>query len=469
MPPLSYGDPMHPLLGDDLARLPELLDETRAYAVRILQGLDDRPVAQLPVRREPTPLPAEGSGLKGAMEAFAERWEAGFAASAGPRYLGFVTGGSTPAALAGDWLTGALDQNPTSRVDSTAPDLEREAASWLRELFGLPAEHQGTFVSGATMSNLAGLAVGREWLGERHGISVAEQGAAALGPVSVLSGTPHSSVGKALSLLGLGRSAIRRADTLPGREAVDVARLAEALEGLGGRPAIVVANAGTVNTVDFDDLRAIAALRERHPFWLHVDAAFGAFAALSPAHAHLVDGLGEADSVCVDLHKWLNVPYSGAVQFTRRRDLQARVFANSAAAYLGPVGDDPDPVHLTPENSRRLLAVPAWFTLAAYGREGHAEIVRRDIALAELLGERIAALPGYRLLAPVRLNVVCFTLAEAPERTGDLVTAITESGEAFLTPTVYDGVPALRAAFSNWRTTEADVERVAKLLERLAP
>ncbi|MBB5965126.1 pyridoxal phosphate-dependent decarboxylase family protein [Planomonospora venezuelensis] len=458
---------MHPLLGDDLARLPELLDETRAYAVRLLAGMDDRPVARTPVRRPPSPLPLVGSGAKGAMEAFAERWEPGFAASAGPRYLGFVTGGATPASLAGDWLTGVLDQNPTSGIDSTAPDLEREAVAWLRELFGLPPEHEGTFVSGATMSNAAGLAIGREWLGERRGIPVAEQGAAALGPVAVLSGSPHSSVGKALSVLGLGRSAMRRVDLLPGREAVDPARLAAALEELGGRPAIVVANAGTVNTVDFDDLRAIIALRERYPFWLHVDAAFGAFAALSPGHAHLVDGLGEADSVCVDLHKWLNVPYSSAVQFTRRRDLQARVFANSAAAYLGPVGDDP--VHLTPENSRRLHAVPAWFALAAYGREGHAEIVRRDVALAGLLGERIAALPAYRLLAPVRLNVVCFTLADAPERAGELVNAIIESGEAFLTPTVHDGVPALRAAFSNWRTTEADVERVADLLKRLAP
>lgn len=400
------------------------------------------------------------------MEAFGRDWEPGFSAGAGPRYLGFVTGGATPASLAGDWLTGTLDQNPTSGLDSSAPDLERETVGWLRELFGLSAEHQGTFVSGATMSNFVGLAIAREWLGEQYGVSVAEQGAAALAPVHVLSGSPHSSIGKALSMLGLGRRAIRGVEMLPGREAVDVARLEGALAELDGRPAIVVANAGTVNTVDFDDLRAIAALRERYPFWLHVDAAFGAFAALSPAHAHLVDGLSEADSICVDLHKWLNVPYDSAVQFTRRRDLQSRIFQNSAA-YLGPLGDEPDFVHLTPENSRRLRALAAWFTLAAYGREGHAEIVQRNVALAARLGERISAMPGYRVLSPVRLNVVCFTLATAPERIGELAAAITESGEAFLTPTVYGGVPALRAAFSNWRTTDADVERIAKTLERL--
>ncbi|GAA2858234.1 pyridoxal-dependent decarboxylase [Streptosporangium fragile] len=456
--------------GADLVRVPELLEATRAYAVRILGGLDDRPVAQAPVRPRPVPLPESGTGLAGAMEAFARRWEPGFSGSAGPRYLGFVTGGATPAALAGDWLTSVLDQNPTSALDSRAPDLEREAVAWLRELFGLPAEHEGAFVSGATMSNLAGLAIAREWVGESRGVSVAEEGVAALGPVPVLSGSPHSSIGKALSVLGLGRSAIRYVDVLPGREAVDVDKLAGELDRLDGAPAIVVANAGTVNTVDFDDLRAVAALRERYPFWLHVDAAFGAFAALSPGHAHLVAGLAGADSVCVDLHKWLNVPYDSAVQFTRRRDLQARVFQN-AAAYLGPLGPDPDFVHLTPENSRRLRALPAWFTLAAYGREGHAEVVRRDIALAAELGERIGAMPAYRLLAPVRLNVVCFTLAgsPSPERVGEVVRAVTDSGEAFLTPTVYAGVPALRAAFSNWRTTEADVDRVAKALRAAAP
>ncbi len=452
-------------LGDDLAHLPELLDETSAYAVRILDGLAERPAARIPVRPEPVPLPQAGAGARGAMAAFAERWEPGFAASAGPRYLGFVTGGSTPAALAGDWLTGVLDQNPTSGLDSTAPDLERETVAWLRELIGLPDTHEGAFVSGATMSNFAGLAIAREWLGERRGVSIAEQGVAALGPVPVLSGRAHSSVVKALSMLGLGRSALRPVDVLPGREAVDVARLDAALEALNGEPAIVVANAGTVNTGDFDDLRAVAALRARHPFWLHVDAAFGAFAVLSPGHAHLLDGLAEADSICVDLHKWLNVPYGSAVQLTRRRDLQTRVFQNSAA-YLGAVSDDF--VHLTPENSRRLRALAAWFALAAYGRDGQAEIVRRDIELAGLLGERIAAMPAYRLLAPVRLNVVCFTLAGDPARVDQVARAVTESGEAFVTTTLHDGVPALRAAFSSWRTTRADVDRVAKALERAA-
>lgn len=226
-------------------------------------------------------------------------------------------------------------------------------------MFGLGEEHSGAFVTGATVSNTVGLAVAREWLGERLGLSVSRDGLAALGPVTVLSGTPHSSVDKALSVLGLGRSSLTSVPVLPGgREAVDVDRLDAALTALEGRPAVVVANAGTVNTVDFDDLRAIAALKERHDFWLHVDAAFGGFAALSPAYAHLTEGIDAADSVCVDLHKWLNVPYDAAVQFTRRQDLQVRVFHN-ASPYLGlPALPDPDFLHLTPENSRRLRASP---------------------------------------------------------------------------------------------------------------
>ncbi|MFI9761696.1 pyridoxal phosphate-dependent decarboxylase family protein [Streptomyces sp. NPDC051963] len=453
---------MHPTLTEDLARLPELLQSARDLAARELTGMAERPVVCLDRAPDRTALPPEGVGAEAALARFAEHWAPGMSGSAGPRFLGFVTGGTTPAALAGDWLTSAYDQNAINAADSWATDLERETVSWLRELFELGEAHSGAFVTGATASNMVGLAVAREWLGERSGVSVARDGVAALGPVEVLSGSAHSTVLKALSVLGIGRDRLRRVPLLPGnREAVDVDRLADALEALEGRPAIVVANAGTVNTVDFDDLRAIAALKERYDFWLHVDAAFGGFAALSPAYAHLVDGLDAADSVCVDLHKWLNVPYDAAIQFTRRQDLQVKVFHN-ASPYIGLPSEDPDFLHLTPESSRRLRALPAWFSLMAYGREGHREIVERTVALARRLGEHIEQTPGLRLLAPVRLNVVCFTLTDEPtrERVDALAQAVTESGEAFLTPTVYGGTPGLRAAFSNWRTSEEDVDRI---------
>ncbi|MGW7205723.1 pyridoxal phosphate-dependent decarboxylase family protein [Streptomyces sp. NPDC054837] len=459
---------MHRTLAGDLSRLPELLQSARDLAARELAGLSERPVVHLGKAPDRETLPTGGAGAEGALARFTERWAPGFSGSAGPRYLGFVTGGATPASLAGDWLTGVYDQNGSGSAGSWATALERETVSWLRELFGLGEAHSGAFVTGATASNTVGLAIAREWLGERLGVSVSRDGAAALGPVHVLSGSPHSSIGKALSVLGVGRDRLRSVPVLSGnREAVDVAALDSALSALDGRPAIVVANAGTVNTVDFDDLRAIAALRERHGFWLHVDAAFGAFAALSPSYAGLVDGLDAADSVCVDLHKWLNVPYDAAVQFTRRRDLQVAVFHN-ASPYLGlPVGE-PDFVHLTPENSRRLRALPAWFSLMAYGRDGHREIVERNVALARELGERVAATDGLRLLAPVRLNVVCFTLADdpTPERVDALARAVAATGEAFVTPTVYDGTPGLRAAFSNWRTSAADVDRISGAVAR---
>ncbi|MFJ2094989.1 pyridoxal phosphate-dependent decarboxylase family protein [Streptomyces sp. NPDC087901] len=460
---------MHPLLAADRDALPYLLEMVRQHAVGLLEGISEREVVPSGPLPDPGPLPEQGAGLQAAVDDFAARWEPALSASAGPRYLGFVTGGVTPAALAGDWLTATWDQNAMSSLDGAGQHLERETIGWLRNLFGLSEDHHGTFVSGATMSNTVGFAVAREWLGEQQGISPAEQGTGALRPVRVLSGAAHSSVPKGLSMLGLGRRSLVRVPTSPGREAVDLAALEHTLaEGESNGPCIVVANAGTVNTVDFDDLRAIAALRERYSFWLHVDAAFGAFAALSPGHAHLVDGLDLADSICIDLHKWLNVPYDSAVQFTRRPDLQTRVFQN-AAAYLGPLGNTPDMAHLTPENSRRLRALAAWFTLRAYGRDGHREITERCAACARTLGDAVASAPGLRLLAPVHLNVVCFTLAENPTTERLAALAARLSDEVFLTPTVFDGVPALRAAFSNWRTTEADARRVAAALHAALP
>jgi glutamate/tyrosine decarboxylase-like PLP-dependent enzyme len=457
-------------LDHDLAALPDLLATVQQYAAGILAGIGDRPVAAPPAPPVPgEPLPRRGAGARAALDAFARRWGPGFSASAGPRYLGFVTGGSTPAALAGDWLAGVFDQNAASGEDSSADKLEKQAIAWLCELFGLTAEHHGAFVSGATVSNYTGLAIAREWLGRQHGVDVSRSGLTGLGPVPVLSGTPHSSIYKALSMAGIGRDALRLVPVLLGREAVDVAALEVALRQLDGRPAIVVANAGTVNTGDFDDIRAIAGLRERYRFWLHVDGAFGAFAALSAEHAGLLDGLDEADSVCADLHKWLNVPYDSAVQFSRHRDLQLAVFHN-AAAYLGSAGDDPDFLHLVPENSRRLRALAAWMTLTAYGRDGHADIVARDIRCARDLGALIDSCPQLRLLAPVRLNIVCFTLAAEPtqDRIAAFISAVAASGEAFVTPTVYGGTPAVRAAFSNWRTGPADVEQVYAVLAKTA-
>lgn len=459
---------MNKLLNTDKQQLADVLQASYQTAVEFLAGIAERPVGNSFVAQAPLALPQQGQGATGALEVFKARYWDGLTGSAGPRYWGFVTGGSTPAALMGDWLVSAFDQNTIGASEPAAVAVERETIGMLRQLFGLSEAHSGSFVTGATMANMVGLAIGRQWAAKELGIDPVQDGLYKLPPIPVLSGSPHSTIYKAMSMLGMGRRNLQLVSVLPDREAVDVTQLRAALQSLEGQPCIVVANAGTVNTVDFDDIQVIADLKNEFDFWLHVDGAFGGFAACSPQYRYLVAGLEAADSITVDAHKWLNVPYDSAMQFTRRRDLQAEIFQNNSA-YIGTVGDNPDFVHLTPESSRRFRALPAWFTLMAYGAEGHCEIVERDCAMAKLLGERISASDKFRLLAPVRMNVVCFTLAGevGSERIKAYLTAVRETGAVFMTPTVYKGTPGIRAAISNWRTEEKDIEIAWEAMERV--
>ncbi len=447
-------------LRHDLIHLPDLLRKTLEVSVDYLASIESRPAATPFLPIEPLALPDGGLGAERALDLFVERHGNAMPGSNGPRFWGLVTGGTTPASLAGDWLTSAYDLNLSHAGNSTAPHIESEAIDLLRDLLGLPPAFDGIFVTGATMSNFVGLAIGRDWVARQLGASAAEEGLAGLPPVPVLSGEAHSSIFKALAMNGMGRRSLRAIPRLPGdREAVDVDALRRELAALHGQPAIVVANAGTVNTVDFDDLRAIADLKAHFPFWLHVDAAFGGFAACSPRYRHLMDGVAEADSVTIDAHKWLNVPYDAAMSFTRHRVLQTEVF-RSYAAYLGPIANPPDFVHLGPESSRRLRALPAWLTLMAYGRAGYQDIIESNCARARSLGERIETSDRFRLLAPVRMNVVCFTLTGEVDsaQVAAFLARLRDDGRVFLTPTVFQGVAGMRAAISNWRTREEDVE-----------
>lgn len=319
------------------------------------------------------------------------------------------------------------------------------------------------------MANFTSLALARQWVGEQRGIDFSEEGLSASNALQILSGTPHSSVFKSLSMLGVGRKAIINIPTMNGREAVDIVELEKALQKISG-PTIVVANAGTVNTVDFDDLEAIGKLKSKYTFWLHVDAAFGGFAAASEKYAYLVNGINHADSITIDAHKWLNVPYDSAMQFTRHKDIQLRVFRNSAA-YLGDPAASPDYFHYTPENSRRFRALPAWFTLVAYGKEGHREIVERNCEAAHYLGSLLENSSDFKLLASVRMNVVCFTLREGDvsmETVKTFLNAVRDDGRVFFTPTVYKGTPAIRAAISNWLTTTDDIDLAFEVLNSVA-
>jgi glutamate/tyrosine decarboxylase-like PLP-dependent enzyme len=294
----------------------------------------------------------------------------------------------------------------------------------------------------------------------------------AIPPITVLSGEAHSSIFKSLSMLGMGLRSLQKVKKVEGnREAVDVRGLESKLQQLNGAPAIIVANAGTVNTVDFDDFQAIVALREKYHFWLHIDAAFGGFAACSPKYKDLLNGWHFADSITVDAHKWLNVPYDAAMIFTRHRNFQIEVFQNSGA-YLGAIEETPDFFHLSPENSRRMRALPAWFSLLAYGAEGYRDIVERNCETAQLLGEKIENSADFCLLAPVRMNVVCFTFNSANPDAAiikEFLYRLREDGRVFLTPTVYNGIPGIRAAFSNWRTTEKDVEIAWQAMNNFVP
>ncbi|QDT02594.1 L-2,4-diaminobutyrate decarboxylase [Rubripirellula lacrimiformis] len=457
---------MYEQLRSDQQHIAEILASVLDDGVRFLGADGDRPAAVVPPAMVPETLPDDGIGASQTLDLFRSKYADWISGSAGPHYFGLVTGGATPASLAGDWLTAVYDQNATGSNDSIAPQIELAAIHMLRQLFGLSEDHSGVFVSGATMANFVGLATGRQWVGRKHGVDIAQAGLSGLPPVRVLCGTPHSSVSKALAMLGIGRDNLERIATLPGREAVDVEAMRKRLIEIrgSGEACLVVGNAGTVNSVDYDDLNTLADLCKEFTAWFHVDAAFGGFAACVPETQSLVAGMDRADSITIDAHKWLNVPYDSAMVFTRHLRLQLEVFQNSAA-YLE---SDPTPtnfVNLTPENSRRFRALPAWFTLMAYGRQGYQEIVLRNCQIAKQIGQRIDEADEFQLLAPVRMNGIVFTLAGQPtthRQVQQYLHRVQAGGQLYMTPTEYFATPAIRISVTNWRTTPEHVGQVWK-------
>jgi glutamate/tyrosine decarboxylase-like PLP-dependent enzyme len=420
------------------------------------------------------PLPDDGDG---ALEALGQLAAARGAAtrSPGPRFFHFVTGGATPAALGADWLASALDQNAFVWTSSPlGTRLEAVATNWLKELFRLPAEWSGILTTGATMANFVGLAAARRWYGERHGVDVEADGYAGLPPIPVLGGGyVHASAEKALAMLGVGTAQIRRLEADDAGR-LDIDALENELERLDGRPAILLATAGEVNSGDFDPIERIGELAERFGAWLHVDGAFGLFARASESAAGLAAGIERADSVIADGHKWLNVPYECGFAFVREPSYQAGAFA-AGAPYL-TTEDRPAWGFLGPEMSRRARSFATWATLRAYGRNGYRAMVERHLALAQRVGEQVEAARELELLAPVKLNVVCFrlhppgiddevALDELNRRVG---AAVIEDGRVYFGTTVYRDHVCFRPAIVNWLTTERDVDLIVETVRELA-
>jgi len=460
---------MNHQLQHDLDNLETILNATKEQGLAYLNATPNVPttISQQPFL-DATTLPQQGQGGLQTLRTFEDRFLPLIVASSGPRYWGFVTGGTTPAAIMGDWLTSVYDQNTqsTKGQGDLSALIETETINLLLQLFQLPATYLGGFVTGATMSNFTCLAVARQWAGKQKGADIAKEGV--IPGIKILSATPHSSAIKSLAMLGLGSSNVISIKTNEGnRESMDINDLEKQLALYQHEPCIVISSGGTVNTVDFDDMQALAALKKRYNFWWHIDAAFGAFAACSPQYRHFLSGWEAADSITVDAHKWLNVPYDSAIFLVQNqyRHLQVETFQNSNAPYLGDPLENFTYLNFLPENSRRLRALPAWFTLMAYGKEGYQQIVENNIALSLQLGEKIQASHVFELLAPVRLNTVCFTLADhkdQPEKVKAFLTVLNNSGQVFMTPTVYKGVTGIRAALVNWRTTAADIDLVWK-------
>jgi len=424
------------------------------------------------------PLPEKGTGTAEAVGRLLRVGTATGTASAGPRFFHFVIGGSTPAALAADWTVSLLDQNAFARASSRfAHEVETVAIDWLRQLVGLPSTWGGALAPSATFGNVVGLAMATHWWGERHGVDVSAQGIVGLPRMPVLGGGyVHPSARKALQLLGHGRDTVRgfaRDDV--GR--VDLAALRRALSDLDGAPAVLVATAGEVNAGEFDPIADYAELAEEFGAWLHVDGAFGLFAALSDRTAHLTAGIDRADSIAADAHKWLNVPYESGYCLVRDPSRLGRAFGMPGAAYL-PGPDDPRGGYalLGPESSRRARALPIWASLAAYGRDGFRAMVERHCALARHLAALVDAAPDLERLADVPLNIVCFRYRPAGGTVGPdalneinrrLADALLDDGRVFAGPTVYRGQAALRPAISNWRTTAEDLDFFVAVVREL--
>ncbi|OGO54048.1 MAG: pyridoxal-dependent decarboxylase [Chloroflexi bacterium RBG_16_70_13] len=467
---------------DDRSRL---LNQTAALAADFLHGLPSRPVCASATRDELLaalggPLPARGEAPGEVVADLASAADPGIVASAGPRYFGFVIGGGLPSALAADWLTSAWDQNGFAYVMSPAAAVVEEIATgWLLEAFGLPADASVGFTTGVTMASFAGLAAGRHRILERTGWNVEEEGLAGAPEIAVVSGAEaHATIYASLQMLGLGKSRVLRVDADDqGRMRPDAIRAT--LARVRDRPVLVCAQAGNVNTGAFDPLTEIvAAVRELPNAWLHVDGAFGLWAAAAPSLRHLVAGVDGADSWSTDGHKWLNVPYDSGIAIVRDPEAHRTAMSHGAAYYVPGAGMERDGGSLVGESSRRARGFTIYAALRELGREGLADLIERCCRLATRMADGLRDAPGVAILNDVVLNQVLVRLAPpdgadtaAPDAdidafTREVIAAVQADGTCWLGGTTWHGMAAMRISVSNWSTTEADADLSVAAIRR---
>ncbi len=445
--------------------LSHLLDDASARAVRYLNGLPERRVSPAPeavanLTRLGGSLPEGPSDPAETLALLDEIGSPATVATAGGRFFGFVVGGSLPAALAANWLAAAWDQNPGFFVLSPVGALLEEISlSWLTELIGLPAGTAAGFVTGATMSNFTGLASARHALLERQGWSVEDQGLFGAPPIRVVVGEEvHVSLLKALSMLGLGRERVERVP-VDGQGRMRP----EALPPLDEHTLLCI-QAGNVNTGAFDPADELCARAHAAGAWVHVDGAFGLWAAVAPQRAHLARGVNQADSWATDCHKWLNVPYDSGLAFVRH-PAPLRAAMAATAAYLIE-SDRRESCYYTPEMSRRARGAEVWAALRSLGRSGLADLIERCCRYAARFAEGLSA-AGYTILNDVVLNQVLVDFG-SDEKTRRAIAALQQDGACWCGGTRWQGHTAMRISVSSWATTEEDVQRSLATMIALA-
>jgi len=444
----------------------QLLSDAATRSARYLQDIQNRSVAPsatavAALKAFDEPLPAGPTDGAETLHLLDEVGSPATMAMAGPRFFGFVIGGSLPVTLAANWLAGAWDQNAAMyRASPGVAHLEQVALRWLLDVLRLPADATGAFVTGATVANLTALAAARHVVLKRAGWNVEAEGLFGAPPITVIVGAEvHPSVTKSLGLLGLGRNRVVKVPVDgQGRMRVD------ALPKISG-PTIVIVQAGNVNTGAFDPIGEICAKAHAAGAWVHVDGAFGLWAAASPKLAPLAAGMSDADSWATDAHKWLNVPYDSGLAFVRD-PLALQSAMAITAEYLLTQTEQRNPCDFTPELSRRARGVEVWAALRSLGRAGLADMFERNCAQARRFADKLRA-GGCEILNDVVLNQVLVAFGDA-EKTKRVIQAIQDDGTCWAGITVWQGRTAMRISVSSWATTEADVDRSAAAMLNVA-